>query len=628
MTTTAIATRLRRGVSRRAFLKTTAGTAALIGALKANFPAGVHIAQAAGPEVTKANLGFIALTDAGPLFVAKDKGFFAKHGMPGVEVQKQASWGATRDNLVLGSEGNGIDGAHILTPMPYLISAGKVTFKEALEKKKAAGKPVKAANTFPGGTHDLWIRYWLAAGGIDPDKDIETITVPPPQMVANMKVGTMDCFCVCEPWNLQLIHQNIGYTAITTGELWNKHPEKSLGMRAAWVDKHPNAAKALLMAVMEAQQWCDKPENQDELATIMAKRQWINAPVGDILDRTKGTFDYGIPGKVVENSPHIMKYWRDFASYPFQSHELWFITEDIRWGKFEPDVDAKALIGKVNREDLWRETAKELGVPAEQIPKSTSRGKETFFDQARRSRLTRICHVADREIFAMNMPLVKAEPPTIMPVGSAKIVPLEPKRQALATRLAARARALASRVVPPIVVIALTLLIWELLCRRAGSTLPPPSRVLNDTWELIVDPFFDRGGLDKGLFWHLSSSVSRSARWWDNRPGPCAGSIRFFRCCARSRRSPGCRSRSPRFAMANPRRSSSSSSPRFGRSSSIPRSESATFRRITATWRGSFASITSSSSGRSWCRRRRPTSSPDCASASGSPGSPSSRQRC
>jgi nitrate/nitrite transport system substrate-binding protein len=408
----------RRALTRRAFLKTTVGTAALLAAVQTKFPAGVHIAQAAGPEVTKANLGFIALTDAGALFVAKDKGFFAKHGMPGVEVQKQASWGATRDNLVLGSEGNGIDGAHILTPMPYLISAGKVTqnnvptpmyilarlnldsqcisvgkeyadlrigldtkpFKEALDKKKASGKSVKAANTFPGGTHDLWIRYWLAAGGIDPDKDIETITVPPPQMVANMKVGTMDCFCVCEPWNLQLVHQGIGYTAITTGELWNKHPEKSLGMRAAWVDKNPNAAKAITMAVMEAQQWCDKPENHEELATIMSKRQWINAPVADILDRTKGKFDYGIPGKVVENSPHIMKYWRDFASYPFQSHDLWFITEDIRWGKFEPDVDAKGLIGKVNREDIWRAAAKDLSVPAAQIPASTSRGKETFFD--------------------------------------------------------------------------------------------------------------------------------------------------------------------------------------------------------------------------------------------------------
>jgi nitrate/nitrite transport system substrate-binding protein len=405
------------GLSRRRFLASS-GTAALFGTINTAFPGGVHIAHAAGPEVTKAVLGFIALTDAAPLFVAKEKGIFAKYGMPDVEVAKQASWGATRDNLVLGGEANGIDGAHILTPMPYLIAAGKVTqnnvptpmyilarlnldsqcisvakeyadiqvgldtapFKAALEKKKASGKSVKAAMTFPGGTHDLWIRYWLAAGGIDPDKDIETIVVPPPQMVANMKIGTMDCFCVCEPWNLQLIHQNIGYTAITTGELWNKHPEKSLGMRAAFVDKYPNAAKAILSAVLEAQMWADKTENRKEVAAICAKRQWINCPVADVTDRMEGKFDYGLPGKVVENSPHIMKYWRDHASYPFQSHDLWFLTEDMRWGKLEPGYDAKALIKKVNREDLWREAAKELGVPPSDIPASTSRGKETFFD--------------------------------------------------------------------------------------------------------------------------------------------------------------------------------------------------------------------------------------------------------
>ena len=114
------------GFSRRQLLKATGGTAALLAAAKLNFPAGAF-AQGAGPEVTKAILGFIALSDAGPLFVAKDKGLFAKYGMPDVEVAKQASWGTTRDNLVLGSEGNGIDGAHILTPMPYLISSGKVT---------------------------------------------------------------------------------------------------------------------------------------------------------------------------------------------------------------------------------------------------------------------------------------------------------------------------------------------------------------------------------------------------------------------------------------------------------------------------------------------------------------------
>jgi nitrate/nitrite transport system substrate-binding protein len=203
--------------------------------------------------------------------------------------------------------------------------------------------------------------------------------VPPPQMVANMKVGTMDCFCVGEPWNLQLVNQDIGYTAVNTGEIWNKHPEKSFAMRSAWVDKNPKAAKAILMAVMEAQQWADKAENKQELSAIMAKRQWMNCPVEDVYDRTAGKFNYGT-GKVVENSPHIMKYWRDFASYPFQSHELWFLTEDIRWGKFEPTFDTKALVAKVNREDIWREAAKDLAVPASDIPASKSRGKETFFD--------------------------------------------------------------------------------------------------------------------------------------------------------------------------------------------------------------------------------------------------------
>jgi nitrate/nitrite transport system substrate-binding protein len=407
----------RRGLSRRTFLKASAGTAALIGALQTKFPAGVHVAEAAGPEVTKAILGYIALTDASSLVIAKEKGMFAKHGMPDVEVAKQASWGATRDNIALGSEANGIDGAHILSPMPYLISTGKVTqnnvptpmylllrlnldaqaisvaneFKDLKIKadssplkavwaaKKAAGKEVKVAMTFPGGTHDVWIRYWLAAGGIDPDKDISLITVPPPQMVANMKVGNMDAFCVGDPWHEQLVNQGIGYTACTTGEIWGKHPEKALGMRAAWVDKYPNATKALLMAVMEAQQWCEKMENKDELAAITGKRQWFNVPVNDMIGRLKGNIDYG-HGRVEKDSKQFMKFWSEQASYPFKSHDLWFVTEDIRWGKFEPTIDAKALVNKVNREDLWREAAKALSIPASDIPATTSRGKETFFD--------------------------------------------------------------------------------------------------------------------------------------------------------------------------------------------------------------------------------------------------------
>jgi len=418
MTSTSMkGTRAQRSLSRRTFLKTTGSTAAVVAAAKASFLGGVHVAHAAGPEVSKAILGYIALMDASALVIAKEKGIFAKHGMPDVEVAKQASWGATRDNLVLGSENNGIDGAHILTPMPYLISTGKVTqnnvptpmyllarlnldaqaisvsneykdlkvtadasaLKEAFAKKKAEGKEVKIAMTFPGGTHDLWIRYWVAAAGIDPDKDIATIVVPPPQMVANMKVGNMDAFCVGEPWNEQLVNQGIGFTACTTGEIWAKHPEKALGLRAAWVDKNPNAARALLMAVMEAQQWCDKMENKAELAEIVGRRQWFNVPVPDIIGRLKGDVNYG-NGRVATGTKEYMKFWSDHASYPFKSHDTWFVTEDIRWGKFEPTTDIKALVDKVNREDIWRDAAKALSLPASDIPASTSRGKETFFD--------------------------------------------------------------------------------------------------------------------------------------------------------------------------------------------------------------------------------------------------------
>ncbi|SSC70286.1 unnamed protein product [Ciceribacter sp. T2.26MG-112.2] len=403
------------GFSRRSILKTSAA-AAVIGAARALLPSGAF-AAGAGPEVAGLKLGFIALTDAAPLIIAKEKGLFDKYGLTGVEVLKQASWGATRDNLVLGGEANGIDGAHILTPMPYLISAGKVTqnnvpvpmsivarlnldsqgisvakeyagtgvgldaskLKEAFAAKKAAGNEIKVAMTFPGGTHDLWIRYWLAAGGIDPDKDVSTIVVPPPQMVANMKVGNMDAFCVGEPWNEQLVNQGIGFTACTTGELWKGHPEKALGLRSDWIEKNPNAAKALMMAVIEAQIWADSMDNKEEMAAILGKRQWFNVPPKDVAGRLKGNINYG-NGRMEENTGLEMKFFKDHASYPFKSHDTWFLTENIRWGKFSADTDIKALVDKVNREDIWRAAAADLGLAAADIPTSTSRGVETFFD--------------------------------------------------------------------------------------------------------------------------------------------------------------------------------------------------------------------------------------------------------
>ena len=369
------------------------------------------------PEVTTAKLGFIALTDAAPLIIAKEKGIFAKYGMTGVEVLKQASWPVTRDNLELGSGGGGIDGAHILSPMPYLMTLGSITktkqpvpmyilarlntqgqgislassykalkveldskaLKAEFAKAKSGGKESKVAMTFPGGTHDLWIRYWLAAGGIDPNKDVSVIPVPPPQMVANMKVGNMSAFCVGEPWNAQLVNQKLGYSALITGQLWKNHPEKAFTLRKDWVDNNPKAAMALLKAVLEAQQWCDDPANTEEMAKIISGRQYLKVPPEDILGRLQGKVDFG-DGRTIDDPDLAMKFWKDNASYPYKSHDLWFLTEDIRWGYLPQTTDTKTVIDAVNREDLWKEAAKAIGVPADQIPPSSSRGIETFFD--------------------------------------------------------------------------------------------------------------------------------------------------------------------------------------------------------------------------------------------------------
>ena len=401
--------------SRRHLLKLTSA-AATFAATRALFPAGTF-AQGAGPEVKGTKLGYIALTDAAPLVIAKEKGFFARHGLPDMDIAKQASWGATRDSMALGTKSNGIDGGHILRSKTHLYATGKVmqnsqalpmytllnlnedcqgisvaneykdlkigvdcsALKDAFAKKRAAGKDVKVAMTFPGGTHDLWIRYWLAAGGIDPDKDVQTIVVPPPQMVANMKVGNMDAFCVGEPWNEQLVNQDIGFTAATTGELWFKHPEKVLGMRADWVDANPRATVAILMAVIEAQQWCDKPENKAEMAEIIGRRQWFNVPVADIIGRIKGDINYG-RGRVEKGTNLGMKFWGDKGevSYPWKSLDTWFITENIRWGKLDAALDVKALVASTNRTDLWLEAGKQLGL--KDMPSGDSRGLEKFFD--------------------------------------------------------------------------------------------------------------------------------------------------------------------------------------------------------------------------------------------------------
>jgi len=274
----------------------------------------------------------------------------------------------------LNTNGQAISIANKYKELGLQLDSSKL--KPQVDQAKAAGNQLKFAVTFPGGTHDLWMRYWLAAGGINPDTDVSTIVVPPPQMVANMKTGNMDAFCVGEPWNAQLVNQNVGYSALTTGQLWKNHPEKALTMRADWVDQNPKAALAILKAVQEAQVWCE--QNKDEMVSIVSKRSWFGVPSTDIQERLKGNFDFG-DGRTEKDSPHVMKFWADNASYPYKSHDLWFLTENVRWGRITPDTDTKALVDKVNREDLWQEAAKAIGQQAA-IPASTSRGVETFFN--------------------------------------------------------------------------------------------------------------------------------------------------------------------------------------------------------------------------------------------------------
>ncbi|NJR38763.1 MAG: ABC transporter substrate-binding protein [Leptolyngbyaceae cyanobacterium CSU_1_4] len=391
----------------------TAEKPAVSGASTAS-PAPVSAADT--PEVTTAKLGFIALTDCAPLVIAKEKGLFAKYGMTDVSVEKQTSWAVTRDNLELGARGGGIDGAHILTPMPYLMTTGKITkgnnpvpmsilarlntdgqgislsndykdlkvgtdssvLKARIDAAKAAGSQFKCAVTFPGGTHDLWMRYWLAAGGIDPEKDVDIVVIPPPQMVANMETKSMDAFCVGEPWNGRLVSKQLGFSALTTGEMWKAHPEKAFTMRADWVEQNPKAAKALTMAIQEAQIWCDEPGNKEEMCKIIAADKYIKAPAKDILERAKGNFDFG-NGRKLENSDLLMKFFKEDSSYPFKSHDAWFVSENIRWGSLPADTNVNQLVDQVNREDIWKEAAKAIGQEAA-IPKSTSRGIETFFD--------------------------------------------------------------------------------------------------------------------------------------------------------------------------------------------------------------------------------------------------------
>ncbi|MEG4351881.1 CmpA/NrtA family ABC transporter substrate-binding protein [Microcoleus sp. LAD1_D3] len=377
-----------------------------------------------GIESTKITLGYIPIVEAAPLIIAQEKGFFAKYGMTEVTIAKQANWGSARDNVEIGSAGGGIDGGQWQMPMPYQISKGLITknsvqipmyvlaqlntqgngiaiaakhqgkgiglkldqaAQDYIKGLKQAGTPFKAAYTFPKVNQDFWIRYWLAANGIDPDADAELLTVPPAQTVANMKTGSMDGFSTGDPWPLRIVQDKIGFMSALTGQIWKGHPEEYLAIRSDWVDKHPKATEAILAGLIEAQQWCDKPENRPELVAITSGRNYFDISPQFLTPPYEGKYIMGDGKPDINDFNSSPLYWKDGVgnvSYPYKSHDLWFLTESVRWG-FLPTktlADKNTLIDKVNREDIWKKAAKLAGVADSEIPKSTSRGVEKFFD--------------------------------------------------------------------------------------------------------------------------------------------------------------------------------------------------------------------------------------------------------
>lgn len=358
-------------------------------------PAG-SASAAARPRSTsgeKIKIGFIALTDCASVVMAEQLGLYKEYGL-NVEVVKQASWAALRDGLLTGD----LQAAHMLFGMPFSVYtgiggpagkeiqlamvlnnngqaitlsnedfAGKVGFR-TLDKVKPAVEAVKAkkeatfAMTFPGGTHDLWLRQWLAAAGVD-QKAVKIITIPPPQMVANMKVNAMDGFSVGEPWNGVAVKDGIGFTAITSQDIWKHHPEKALGVNAEFAAKRRDDLKLLMRAILEASKYIDDPKNKAEAAKTIGAPAFVNASPDVIDARLEGAYQLGKGLGDYTFKDDYMLFHRDGqVNAPRTGHAAWFMAQYVRHGYLKDLPDIKAITQKLILSDVYREVAKEMAI--------------------------------------------------------------------------------------------------------------------------------------------------------------------------------------------------------------------------------------------------------------------------
>jgi nitrate/nitrite transport system substrate-binding protein len=240
-----------------------------------------------------------------------------------------------------------------------VVQGDSSVLKPMVMDAKAKGSPMTFAITFPPGTHAMWMRYWLGAGGINPDKDISLVVIPPAQMIANMKVGKMDAYCVGEPWNARAIADGIGFTAINTQDIWKDHPEKVCAFTAEFADKNPKTVKAVLKALNEASVWLDDMKNRPEQAQIVSRATYINCPPETILGRLQGHYDMGDGRK--KEDPNYMIFSNRNCNYPQPKFAMWWLTQFRRWGMVTAPPDYAGVAKQVMRNDIYEEAMKEIG---------------------------------------------------------------------------------------------------------------------------------------------------------------------------------------------------------------------------------------------------------------------------
>ncbi len=356
--------------------------------LTAYGPIGVAARVASAQESAPIRIGFIALTDCASIVMADHLGYFAENNLS-VEVIKQASWPATRDSLLNGE----IDAAHCLFSMPVSLAAGiggqpdqilkiamtisnngqAITLKNDLAAAGygdlgAVGATLgqlengTLAMTFPGGTHDTWLRYWLLAAGIGMDQ-LQIIPIPPPQMVANMKVNTMDGFCVGEPWNAQAVAEDIGFTAITSQDIWQHHPEKALVVNPAFAETRTEELKGVMRAVLRASRWLDDPVNRSEAATVVGTPAFVGAEPAVIEGRMLGNYDLGAGLGERTYTEDSMRFFRDgLVNAPRRSHVMWFLAQYRRFGYLTQDPPYQEIADNLIIPDLYQEVAAAEGI--------------------------------------------------------------------------------------------------------------------------------------------------------------------------------------------------------------------------------------------------------------------------